>query len=227
MIILASSSPRRKYLLSTLDLRTSATSAMSPDVDETQRDEENVENYVQRIAKLKWESIACTNPNDFVISADTTVEGPDGSAMHKPDTESEAEHILTILRGQIVRVLTGVAVGRAAEQDTPVQMLSISSVQFSEFTQEDLGRYVRSGLPIGKAGAFGIQDKQAGPLIQRFSGCYTNIIGLPLCQVWRELALSEKQSHGPLPSRLQESPICKTSGCALSRIATPAPLADI
>jgi MAF protein len=156
----------------------------APDVDEQQEPGENIEQYVLRLSLLKWRGVAARHPRSLVISADTTVEGPDGSAMHKPASLTAAKSVLHRLRGRTARVVTGVTAGRAADgSEPPLTILCISSVAFKYFTEAQLDDYVDSGLPLGKAGAFGLQDKLAAPLIASYAGCYTNIIGLPLCMI--------------------------------------------
>lgn len=209
-VVLASSSPRRKYLLEALRV---SFDSLPPDVDEQQEPEESIDDYVLRLSLLKWQSIAELHPRSLVISADTTVEGPDGDPMHKPDTIADAEYILSRLRGRTVRVVTGVATGKAGEgSDPPSGALCVSRVTFAYFTDARLAEYLKSELPIGKAGAFGIQDELAAPLIAGYTGCYTNIVGLPLCVI-----ADAVRPYGVLAASSLEltADVCGSPGCPI------------
>jgi septum formation protein len=110
-----------------------------------------------------------------ILSADTTLE-LDGEIIGKPDTEHHADEILRKLSGRTHRVLTAVAV---SSHDRLEHALSISTVRFRDLSEDDIQRYIATGEPFDKAGAYGIQG-HAAVFIAEISGSYTGIMGLPL-----------------------------------------------
>lgn len=184
-IYLASRSPRRRELLhqigipfDTLLFRSGRRS--DDDVDETPLANEEPDAYVRRLAQAKAEFGAelirerhlLSQP---VLAADTTVVLRD-EILGKPESPAEAIEMLEKLSGSTHRVLTGVAVAFA---DRIEQALSVSEVRFRALTGEEIRRYVRSGEPMDKAGAYGIQGRAAA-FVEHLSGSYTGVMGLPL-----------------------------------------------
>ena len=102
----------------------------------------------------------------------------DGSIIGKPRDERDAEEILARLSGKTHRVLTAVAVADAQRIE---HVLSISDVRFRTLDADEIARYVRSGEPMDKAGAYGIQGK-AAMFIEEIRGSHSGIVGLPLCE---------------------------------------------
>lgn len=119
-----------------------------------------------------------------VLAADTVVV-LDGTILGKPVDDVEATAMLAALRGRAHRVLTGVALAVAGE----IAWSSVveTRVWMRAYDADDVERYVRSGSPLDKAGAYGIQDRDFRP-VERIEGCYANVVGLPLCEVRRALA---------------------------------------
>ena len=151
---------------------------MAPaDIDETLRADESPEPFARRMAAAKAELVARDRPDACVIGADTVV-ALDGTVFGKPRDPDDAEAILARLSGRTHRVLTAVAVGNAQRM---AQALSISAVTFRELSTEEIRRYVRSGEPMDKAGAYGIQGR-AAMFIARVEGSPSGIVGLPLCE---------------------------------------------
>ena len=184
-IYLASRSPRRRELLKQIgiafeplllreDLRRGA------DIDETPAPGESPESYVSRVARAKaeagWHRIASRRllPRP-VLAADTTVV-LDGEIIGKPADARGAHELLRRLSGQTHQVLTAVAVAREARVETA---LSISAVEFRELADGEIRRYVASGEPLDKAGAYAIQGG-GGQFVDRIKGPLDNIIGLPV-----------------------------------------------
>ena len=184
-IYLASRSPRRRELLKQIgiafeplllreDLRRGA------DVDETPAPGESPESYVSRVARAKaesgWGRIASRRllPRP-VLAADTTVV-LDGEIIGKPADARGAHELLRRLSGQTHQVLTAVAVAREARVETA---LSISAVEFRQLDAGEIRRYVASGEPLDKAGAYAIQGAAAA-FVRAISGSYSGIVGLPL-----------------------------------------------
>lgn len=184
-IYLASRSPRRRELLNqigvafdTLVFR--APPREDPDVAEDVLPGEHPDAYVVRVARAKaeggWKRLAWRSlvPRP-VLSADTTID-LDGEIIGKPADEADAAAILRRLSGRSHRVLTAIAMADGQRVD---HRLSVSEVRFGVLSDDDIRRYVASGEPMDKAGAYGIQGR-AGAFVAEISGSYTGIVGLPL-----------------------------------------------
>ncbi|MEZ5706209.1 MAG: Maf family protein [Burkholderiaceae bacterium] len=195
-IYLASQSPRRKQLLEQWGVRCEL---LLPGAEE---DVEALEvvlpgeapaAYVQRVTLLKLEaSLARMRrrglPTAPVLCADTTV-ALGRRILGKPADEREACSMLTDLAGRSHRVLTAVAVGRVPHRGVARQWvaLSVSRVCFESLTPQQIRRYVDSGEPMGKAGAYAIQG-HAALWASRISGSYSGIMGLPAYETCQVLA---------------------------------------
>ena len=128
-----------------------------------------------------------------VLGADTVVV-LDGAILGKPADDAEATAMLAALRGRSHRVLTGVALAVAGE--IAWSGVVETTVWMRQYGADEVERYVRSGSPLDKAGAYGIQDTDFRP-VERIDGCLTNVVGLPLCEVGRALlALDPERSRG-------------------------------
>ena len=184
-IHLASRSPRRRELLTqigvafdTLIFRDGARA--DRETDETPLPGEDPVAYVQRVARAKaehgWRCVGWRRllPQP-VLSADTTLEF-DGGIIGKPLDAADAARILGRLSGRTHRVLTAVAVCLDIRIETT---LSVSDVRFATLSEADIRRYVDSGEPMDKAGAYGIQGR-AGVFVEHLAGSYTGVMGLPL-----------------------------------------------
>lgn len=184
-IYLASRSPRRRELLQQIGVEFDTMLFRSPpredeDVSEAVLSGEDPVSYVQRVARAKAE--AALQRIDWrrmnrqpVLSADTTLD-LDGEIIGKPDDVAHARDILKRLSGRCHRVLTAVAV---ADEERLEHVLSISTVEFGELGEEAIERYIASGEPFDKAGAYGIQGRAAS-FVRRIEGSYSGIMGLPL-----------------------------------------------
>jgi len=154
-----------------------------PDVDETPRPQEQPELYVLRVACAKAEAAALYTGRRAwsarpVLAADTTVVC-DGRIIGKPADREDAFHILKALSGRKHEVITGVAV---AAPDRLEQAVSVSSVWFRHLADDEIRRYVATGEPLDKAGAYAIQGL-ASRFIPRIDGSYANVVGLPVTAV--------------------------------------------
>jgi septum formation protein len=186
-IYLASRSPRRRELLGQIGVGFDMLLFRLPPRDDTEVSEiehqgETPEDYVQRVARAKAEHalrlLAWRHlPARPVLSADTTLD-LEGSIIGKPRDERDAEEILARLSGKTHRVLTAVAVANAERIE---HVLSVSDVRFRPIDADEIARYVRSGEPMDKAGAYGIQGK-AAMFIEEIRGSHSGIVGLPLCE---------------------------------------------
>jgi len=192
-IYLASRSPRRRELLKQIgvpfellllreDLRRGV------DVDETPLPEESPGVYALRIASAKatvgMRQIAQRGlPVKPVLAADTSVVF-DEQLIGKPDDTEHAVRILRTLSGREHQVVTAIAVALRDQLETQI---SVSSVWFRELTEAEIRRYVASGEPGDKAGAYAIQGR-AGAFVTRIAGSYSGIMGLPLAETAELLA---------------------------------------
>ena len=133
--------------------------------------------------------------NDLIVLAADTVVVLNGAILGKPGDDSEAKAMLTSLRGRVHRVLTGVAL--AALGEIVWSSVVTTTVWMREYGDDELERYIRSGSPLDKAGAYGIQDANFRP-VERIEGCLANVVGLPLCEVRRALiAIDPDRSWAP------------------------------
>ncbi len=181
-VYLASQSPRRRDLLAQWGVRAEL---LLPEADEdaegleASRPGEAPARYVQRVTRLKLAAALARLqrrqlPDGPVLCADTTV-ALGREILGKPESADDACRMLEALAWRRHRVLTSVAVGHRGQV---WQALSRSDVEFGEWTPADIRRYVDTGEPMGKAGAYGVQGL-AGLWIRRIHGSYTGIMGLP------------------------------------------------
>lgn len=186
-LYLASRSPRRRELLTqmgvafdTLIFRTGL--RCDPQVDESVHAGEPALDYVERVARAKADhgiDLLAERRLQMrpILAADTTLEFA-GEIIGKPVDDADAVAILQRLSGQTHRVLTGVAVSHEGRAE---YVLSVSEVRFRKIDDEEIRHYVRSGEPMDKAGAYGIQGR-AGLFVEHLAGSYTGVMGLPVCE---------------------------------------------
>jgi len=182
-LYLASQSPRRRELLDQLGVRHEL--LLADDDEDAEALEavlpgETPDNYVQRVCALKAEAALRRRecralPEGPILCADTTV-CRNGEILGKPADDAEAARMLAALAGTTHRVLTAVTVVSTLGLR---HALSISEVTFRPMHADEIARYVASGEPLGKAGAYGIQGR-AAEFVERIAGSYSGIMGLPL-----------------------------------------------
>lgn len=180
-IILASASPRRRELLKNMGLDFSV---IVSDADEDGVDVSvPPEIYVQELALLKATATAkkvLDRKDALVISADTVVVY-DNKVLGKPKYEAEAKAMLRMLSGKIHQVYTGFCVLRIKDAFTVCKSVC-TNVRFKSLTDERIAKYVATGEPMDKAGAYGIQGLGA-MLIDAIQGDYFNVVGLPVSEL--------------------------------------------
>jgi nucleoside triphosphate pyrophosphatase len=179
-LILASSSPRRKELLTAAGWPFEAITA---GIDESVWPNENPAAYVQRLARSKAEAVAAKLHHGLVLGADTTVVVND-EILGQPVDDADAKRMLDLLHGKWHEVLTGVAVVRVSGEARVAY--ETTRVRFAPMSEREIDWYVATGETHGKAGAYGIQGP-AGLFIEEIEGDYFNIVGLPIRLVY-ELA---------------------------------------
>lgn len=181
-LILASASLRRAEILRDAGI---PFVVISSAVDETPYPSEAPHDLVRRLANAKAELVAARSVGPaIVIAADTEVT-LDGHIFGKPRSSDEARRMLEKLSGRTHAVVTGVALIRLpdAERHTFVES---TLVHFAALSPEEITRYLATGEPRDKAGAYGIQGR-AGRYIPRIEGCYFNVVGLPLARLQQSL----------------------------------------
>lgn len=186
MLVLASASPRRRDLLNQAGFTFEVLPASVP---EDPRPGENPVAYVLRLARQKAEAVAAspacaaisrTAPAPLVIlGADTTVVAPTGEILGKPEDGADAARMLRLLAGATHQVITGVAL--VADEMTEIAA-EVTHVTMLTPSDDEIARYIATGEPHGKAGAYAIQG-EAARWIPRIHGCYFNVVGLPLSLV--------------------------------------------
>lgn len=183
-IILASTSPRRIDLLTQAGLKPRV---LAPDADETMRPHESPRAMVARLALLKARAVAPrVRGSALIIAADTTVVAPGGKkVLGKPADPRDARRMLSLLSGRVHTVLTGYCIF-PTDGRKPVVRVVTSRVRMRKLSAKDIACYVRTGEPMDKAGSYGAQGIGMA-LIESLSGSYSNVVGLPICQVLKDL----------------------------------------
>ena len=178
MLILASASPRRRELLERNGVQVCVEPA---DIDEHHADGGLPQDYVHRMAVSKCRHIARKHRGEHVhvLGADTIVV-LGREILGKPTDEAMAMAMLRSLSGREHEVMTAVCLINALD-GAEESFVCKTIVQFDEISDQRLSRYVASGEPMDKAGAYGIQGGAEG-FVKRIDGSYTNVVGLPLCE---------------------------------------------
>lgn len=190
-LILASTSPRRSELLQSAGL---AFAVVRPDADEKLRTGETPVEYAVRTAREKAESLPVSS-GAIILGADTVVAA-EGRILGKPADADDAKAMLRLLSGKLHEVITGVCLRSAGKT---VCFHVTTAVLFRELSEEEIAAYVATGDPLDKAGAYAIQNGAAG-MVRRIDGSYSNVVGLPLCEVIEALS-----SFDAVKSQMSES----------------------
>lgn len=180
-LILASKSPRRKYLLEQAGIEF--------DVIPSQFDENSIalkkpNLYVQALAQAKAEEVARKYPDRWIIGADTIVL-IDGQILGKPNGKDAARRMLGQLSGQTHQVYTGFTICCVDREKTHTDAI-FTDVTFKELSQHEIEWYIHTDEPFDKAGAYAIQGLGTF-LVKAIKGSYTNVVGLPVCEVIEHL----------------------------------------
>ncbi len=177
-LYLASTSPRRRELLSQADIKFTV---LDVAIDETQRANELPTAYVERLAKEKAEAgyQSIQDDNDAIVLAADTIVVLEDDILGKPSNQAEAQEMLRALSGRSHVVMTAFAI-KTAEQ-IRVQRVN-TTVFFRPITSKEIDWYWRSGEQLDKAGGYGIQGK-GGIFVSNISGSYSTVVGLPLSEV--------------------------------------------
>ncbi len=181
-IILASASPRRKELLSKLDIDFNV--KILPDIDESFPANMPVVKVPQHISRKKAEAYRPgMGENDLVIAADTIVAAG-RRILGKPADETAARDMLKLLSGRSHRVITGVTIMTKERMET---FSTVSRVCFDVMSDEEIDYYVNKYRPLDKAGAYGIQEWIGMIGVSELHGSYFNVMGLPVQRLYARL----------------------------------------
>lgn len=193
-IILASASPRRKKLLQQINL----TFTVSPSpVEEILDDRLSPEELVQSLASQKGRDVARHKPDSFIIAADTIVYFR-GEFLGKPANAQEARQMLHELSGEYHEVYSGVFLAETDSEGKVRSSFSFSErtkVTFAALTDQEIQRYVQTGNPMDKAGAYGIQDDMGALFVKEIQGDYNNVVGFPLHSFYQHMKTQFPDLH--------------------------------
>ena len=176
-IVLASESTRRVDILRTLGV---SFSIIPPDIDEKKKPYESPKDYVLRVAYEKAQKVGNLFPDKWIIGADTVVVHR-GRVLGKPKTEDDAFIMLKRLKRSWHKVYTGYCVLNVSRQIV-YQDVAETKVFIKDLTDEEIGRYIRTSEPFDKAGSYAVQGK-GGYMVKEIRGSYTNVVGLPICEI--------------------------------------------
>lgn len=196
-MILASSSPRRRQLLTLTRLEFQVLPA---EVDETPLRDEAASDYVKRLAASKARAIGGQSSvaDQLVLAADTTVV--DGNQiLGKPVDKGAAWRMLQQLRGRSHQVYTAITL---LKDDQLWMDCCGTEVPMRDYSEAEMRTYIESGDPLDKAGAYAIQHAGFHP-VEDLQGCYANVVGLPLCHLVRALQKYDIELTADVPSACQ------------------------
>jgi MAF protein len=206
-LLLASTSPRRRELLSLLGL---PFESLGPEVREDTITASAPGEIASRLAQMKAQAAARERHNSLIFAADTVVV-LHGKVLSKPVDGDEAWQMLRSLRGREHQVITAIAVLGPLSSTPTVETIK-THVQMRHYGDDEIADYIARGEPFDKAGAYAIQDTLFHP-VSRIEGCYANVMGLPLCHLCVIL------------KRYQITPPVTPQGACEAHTGRPCPLA--
>ena len=174
-LVLASSSPQRKALLQQIGIEPLCIAA---DIDESRIDDESANEYVQRLAVEKCETVQLLYPGSVVLAADTTIS-VGRRVLGKAADFQEAKETLSLMSGTQHSVFTGVCVACASARK---QLVCETIVEFGPLSAAEIRAYWETGEPQGKAGCYAIQGL-GSIFVRAIRGSYSNVVGLPVREV--------------------------------------------
>lgn len=179
-LILASNSPRRKELLSSLELNFKVEAYP---IDESFPQDIKEDLVAEYIAKKKADGFRALNQNELLITSDTVVIN-EGTILGKPSSREEAFDMISSLSGNTHTVITGVVLRTLKKE---VSFSESTHVTFRELSVEEIDHYINKYQPFDKAGAYGIQEWIGKIGIEKIEGDYYNVVGLPLEKLYLTL----------------------------------------
>jgi len=180
-IVLASESTRRVDILRTLGI---SFSIMPPGIDERRKPYESPKDYVLRIAYEKARKVGDLFPDKWIIGADTVVVHK-GKVLGKPKADEDAVAMLKRLRANWHKVFTGYCILNASKEIV-YQDVAETKVFIKDLTDDEIANYVGTSEPFGKAGSYAVQGR-GGYMVKEIKGSYSNVVGLPICEITEAL----------------------------------------
>lgn len=181
-ITLASKSPRRRKLLKQLNIKFTS---ITVDTEEKVRRNEKPWLTVKRISAEKMDKAKTLVKDGIIITADTIVV-LDSKVIGKPKDEKDAYRILKRLSRRTHIVYTGYSIFNWMNNKTTTEYEK-TFVKFRKLSDTEIWEYIKSGSPMDKAGAYGIQDDFGAVFIEKVNGCYYNVVGLPLAKLYHSI----------------------------------------
>lgn len=192
-LILASSSPRRRQLLTEMG---ATFDIIKPEIDESLHEGESLLDHVQRLSKEKAQAVVAQLEDDpavvisadtiVVLSADTIGIDEQGELLGKPADADEARTMLKRLRGRSHRVYTAFTVHKTGDTPQVITRYAMTIVHMRSYSDDEIEAYIASGDPFDKAGSYAIQNKDFYP-VARIVGSYDNVVGFPVKEVKQAL----------------------------------------
>ena len=176
-IVLASESTRRVDILRSLGI---SFSIIPPDIDEQRRKDESPRDFALRISMEKARKVGEHFADKWVIGADTIVVNK-GRVLGKPKDEVDAFNMLKSLRGKWHKVITGYCILNVSK-DIMYRDAVETRVFVRDLSDAEILRYIKTSEPLGKAGSYAVQGK-GGYMVKEIKGSYSNVVGLPICEV--------------------------------------------
>ncbi len=179
-LILASASPRRKRLLTRMNIphRVEVSRVQEENGDESPED------LCLDLALMKAEEVASREEGSWILGADTIVV-IEKKVLGKPENEEDARRMLSLLGGKEHRVITGFGILDPLRRRVHSQRVA-TTVRFKTLRKEEISGYIGTREPFGKAGAYAIQGVGSF-MVESISGSYTNVVGLPMCALIKAL----------------------------------------
>lgn len=182
-IILASGSPRRRELMSLLDIDFEVNTSIDVDESHDGISSREVARFLSRVKADAYRALLTSGGNELVITADTVVI-LDDKVLGKPRDSREAVGMLSALSGRVHEVITGVTVMTAGKT---VTFSATSKVEFAPLSTDEIEYYVGRFRPLDKAGAYGIQEWIGAAGIRGIDGSFYNVMGLPVHRLYDTL----------------------------------------
>lgn len=178
-LILASASPRRRKLINLLPF---SFEFIAPNCDENVHDFLSPSDFALQLARRKADTVAANHPGKVVIGCDTIVVLKN-QILGKPESETQAFNFLQELSGNQHEVITAFHITLYDHDKNPVRYFEHAeqtTVEFGVISEQEITKYISSGTPMDKAGAYGIQDDYGALFVKQIIGDYYNVVGLPL-----------------------------------------------
>lgn len=199
LLLLASGSPRRRELLELAGL---PFELIPVAIDETPLPDEAAHPYTVRLSRQKaFAAAAASTVPALILAADTTVADGD-DILGKPADPDEARAMLERLRDRVHQVYTALTILDTVSGDY-LSDSAVTDVPMRDYSDAEIAAYIATGDPFDKAGGYAIQHAGFRP-VRLQSGCYANVVGLPLCHLLRLLRALGVQAHPDLPQRCQQ-----------------------